>query len=68
MLQVKGSYRGLMQDGDHTGHNITMFAEQLTRTFEVLVFWHSRTQTKREHGHGQDHGDTNLQIRFKMID
>ena len=38
MLQVKGSYRGQMQDGDHTGgHYITMFAEQLTRTFEVLV-------------------------------
>ena len=41
MLQVKGSYRGLMQDGDHTdGHCITMFAEQLTRTFEVLVHSH----------------------------
>ena len=27
-----------MQDGDHIdGHYITMFAEQLTRTFEVLV-------------------------------
>ena len=27
-----------MQDGDHTdGHYITLFAEQLTRTFEVLV-------------------------------
>ena len=27
-----------MQDGDDTdGHYITMFAEQLTRTFEVLV-------------------------------
>ena len=38
MLQVKGSYRGQMQDGDHTdGHYITLFAEQLTRTFEVLV-------------------------------
>ena len=38
MLQVKGSYRGQMQDGDHTdGHYITMFAEQLTRPFEVLV-------------------------------
>ncbi len=38
MLQVTGSYRGQMQDGDHTGgHYITMFAEQLTRTFEVLV-------------------------------
>ena len=40
MLQVKGSYRGQMQDGDHTdGHNITLFAEQLTRTFEVLVIF-----------------------------
>ena len=39
MLQVKGSYRGQMQDGDHTyGHYITLFAEQLTRTFEVLVY------------------------------
>ena len=38
MIQVKGSYRGQMQDGDHTdGHYITLFAEQLTRTFEVLV-------------------------------
>ena len=38
MLQGKGSYRGEMQDGDHTdGHYITPFAEQLTRTFEVLV-------------------------------
>ena len=27
------------QDGDHTdGHFITLFAEQLTRTFKVLVF------------------------------
>ena len=27
-----------LQDGDHTdGHYITLFAEQLTRTFEVLV-------------------------------
>ena len=27
------------QDGDHTdGHYTTLFAEQLTRTFEVLVF------------------------------
>ena len=40
MLQVKGSYRGQMQDGDHTdGHYITLFAEQLTRTFEVLVYF-----------------------------
>ena len=39
MLQVKGSYRGQMQDGDHSdGHYITLFAEQLTRTFEVLVW------------------------------
>ena len=39
-LQVKGSYRGQMQDGDHTdGHYITLFAEQLTRTFEVLVLY-----------------------------
>ena len=38
MLQVKGSYRGHMQDGDHTdGHYFTLFAEQLTRPFEVLV-------------------------------
>ena len=38
MLQVKGIYRGQMQDGDHThGHYITLFAEQLTRPFEVLV-------------------------------
>ena len=38
ILQVKGSYKGHMQDGDHTdGHYITLFAEQLTRTFEVLV-------------------------------
>ena len=38
MLQVKGSYWGQIQDGDHTdGHNIILFAEQLTRTFEVLV-------------------------------
>ena len=37
-LQVKASYRGQMQDVDHTdGHYITVFAEQLTRTFEVLV-------------------------------
>ncbi len=37
-LQLKGSYRGQMQNGDHTaGHYITMFAEQLTRPFEVLV-------------------------------
>ena len=40
MLQVKGSYRGQMQDGDHTdGHYITLFAEQLTRTFKVLVYF-----------------------------
>ena len=38
MSQIKGSYRGQMQDGDHSdGHYITLFAEQLTRTFEVLV-------------------------------
>ena len=38
MLQVEESYRGQMQDGDHSeGHYITLFAEQLTRTFEVLV-------------------------------
>ena len=38
MLQVKGSYKGQTQDGDHAdGHYITLFAEQLTRTFEVLV-------------------------------
>ena len=38
MIQVKGSYRGQMQDGDQTDrHYITLFAEQLTRTFEVLV-------------------------------
>ena len=38
MFQVKGSYRGQMHDADHTdGHYITLFAEQLTRTFEVLV-------------------------------
>ena len=38
MLQVKGSYREQIQDRDHTdGHYITLFAEQLTRTFEVLV-------------------------------
>ena len=37
MLQVKGSYRGQMQDEDHTDeHYITLFDEQLTRTFEVL--------------------------------
>ena len=37
-LQIKESYRGQLQDGDHTdGHYITLFAEQLTRTFEVLV-------------------------------
>ena len=35
----KGSYRRQMQDGDHNdGHYITLFAEQLTRTFEVIVF------------------------------
>ena len=39
MVQVKVSYKGQMHHGDHTdGHYITMFAEQLTRTFEVLVF------------------------------
>ena len=44
MLQVKGSYKGQMQDGDHTdGHYITMFAEQLTRTFEVLVLFDGPT-------------------------
>ena len=44
MLQVKGSYRGQMQDGDHTNrHYITLFAEQLTRTFEVLVYTHYST-------------------------
>ena len=38
MIQVKESYRGQIQDGDHTyGHYIKLFAEQLTRTFEVLV-------------------------------
>ena len=38
MLKLKGSDRGQMQDGDYTdGHyNITPFAEQLTRTFEVF--------------------------------
>ena len=37
-LQVQRSYRGQLQDRDHTdGHYITLFAEQLTRTFEVLV-------------------------------
>ena len=41
MLQVKGSYRGQMQDEDHAdGHYITLFAEQLTRTFEVLVVYY----------------------------
>ena len=47
-LQVKGMYRGwtlhvrectdsYLQDRDNTdGHYITLFAEQLTRTFEVL--------------------------------
>ena len=40
MLQVKGSYRGQMQDEDHTDeHYITLFAEQLTRPFEVLVLF-----------------------------
>ena len=39
MLQVKGSYKGQMQYGDHTdGDYITLFAEQLTRSFEVLVY------------------------------
>ena len=39
-LQVQRSYRGQLQDGDHTdGHYITLFAEQLTRTFKVLVYW-----------------------------
>ena len=39
MIQVKGSYRGQIQDGYHTyGHYIKLFAEQLTRTFEVLVY------------------------------
>ena len=39
----KGSYRGQKQDGDHTdGYYITMFAEQLTRTFEVLVIIYHR--------------------------
>ena len=29
-----------LQDGDHTdGHYLALFAEQLTRTFEVLVFY-----------------------------
>ena len=29
----------ILKDGDHTdGHYIPVFAEQLTRTFEVLVF------------------------------
>ena len=38
MLKVKGSYRGQMQDEDHTDeHYITLFAEQLTRPFEVLI-------------------------------
>ena len=38
ILQVNGSYRGQMKDGDHTDrHYIIQFAEQLTRTFEVLV-------------------------------
>ena len=47
MLRVKGSYRGQMQDGDHTdGHYITLFAEQLTRTFEVLVFFEFETSVQ----------------------
>jgi len=34
----KGSYRVQGKDGKHTdGHYFTLFAEQLTRTFEVLV-------------------------------
>ena len=42
--QVKGTFRGqalqdsCLLDGDYTdGHYITLFAEQLTRTFEVIV-------------------------------
>ena len=39
----KGSYRVQGKDGKHTdGHYFTLFAEQLTRTFEVLVYYHSR--------------------------
>ena len=34
---LQGTY-SCLQDGNHTdGHYITLFAEQLTRTFEVLV-------------------------------
>ena len=39
---VQGTDKCLI-DGDHTdGHYNTMFAEQLTRTFEVLVITHIR--------------------------
>ena len=36
-INVQGTY-SCLQGGDHTdGHYITLFAEQLTRTYEVLV-------------------------------
>ena len=35
-----------LQDGDYTdGYYIALFAEQLTRTFEVLVFVHAYLNT-----------------------
>ena len=38
---IQQTYSSL-QDGDHTdGYFITLFAEQLTRSFEVLVSLHS---------------------------
>lgn len=47
MIQVKGSYRGQMQDGDHTdGYYITLlFAGQLIWTFEVLVLLTKQVQS-----------------------
>ena len=52
--------------GNHTdGHYIILFAEQLTRTFEVLVLLHQSLQELRENPHAHQRLRTCLKARAR---